>query len=97
MRHPASRRPAMFHPDTRAWWIVQDGQIRFTIGGQEPFIASKGYLVQVPYRNVFSMETVEDTAPWPTSLSAIQKGSGPRLTPTGVTSTWNLQSSGSFC
>ena len=53
--------PAQFHPDTRAWWIVQDGQIRFTIEGQEPFVASKGFMVQVPYRNTFSMETVGDT------------------------------------
>jgi quercetin dioxygenase-like cupin family protein len=58
---PGAKTPRWFHPDTRAWWIVQDGQIRFTIEGQEPFVASKGYLVQVPYRNVYSMETVGDT------------------------------------
>lgn len=57
---PGAKTPRMFHPDNRAWWIVQDGQIRFNIEGQEPFVASKGYLVQVPYRNVFSMETVGD-------------------------------------
>ena len=57
---PGAKTPRQFHPDTRAWWIVQDGQIRFSIEGQEPFVASKGYLVQVPYRNVFSMETVGD-------------------------------------
>lgn len=57
---PGVKTKRMFHPDTRAWWIVQDGQIRFTIEGQEPFIASKGFMVQVPYRNVFSMETVGD-------------------------------------
>ncbi|HSP69120.1 MAG TPA: cupin domain-containing protein, partial [Bryobacteraceae bacterium] len=57
---PGVKTPRQFHPDTRAWWIVQDGQIRFSIEGQEPFVASKGYLVQVPYRNVFSMETVGD-------------------------------------
>ena len=34
------------------------GQIRFHIQGQEPFVASKGWLVQVPYRNVYWMETV---------------------------------------
>ena len=33
------------HPDTREWWVVQDGQNRFTIDGQEPFVAKKGYLV----------------------------------------------------
>jgi mannose-6-phosphate isomerase-like protein (cupin superfamily) len=47
--------------DTREWWIVQDGQIRFTIDGQEPFVASKGFLVQVPYRTMYEMETVGDT------------------------------------
>jgi len=33
---------------TREWWAVQDGQIRFSIDGQAPFVASKGYLVYVP-------------------------------------------------
>jgi len=57
---PGMKTPKQFHPDNRAWWIIQDGQIRFEIEGQEPFIASKGFLVQVPYRNVFSLETVGD-------------------------------------
>ena len=57
---PGEKTPRRFHPDNRAWWIVQDGQIRFSIEGQEPFVASKGFLVQVPHRNVYSMETVGD-------------------------------------
>jgi len=57
---PGESTPAMFYADNRAWWVVQDGQIRFTIDGQEPFVASKGFLVQVPYRVPFSMETVGD-------------------------------------
>jgi len=57
---PGTRTPRRFHPDTRVWWIVQDGQIRFSIEGQEPFVASKGFLVQVPYRNVYSIETIGD-------------------------------------
>src|SRR3984885_11141385 len=57
---PGAKTARQFHPDNRAWWIVQDGQIRFTIEGQEPFVASKGALVQVPYRNIFSLETVGD-------------------------------------
>jgi mannose-6-phosphate isomerase-like protein (cupin superfamily) len=52
--------PRRMHPDTREWWVIQDGQIRFSIDGQEPFVASKGYLVQVPYRTFYSMETVGD-------------------------------------
>lgn len=57
---PGAKTPRRFHPDTRVWWIVQDGQIRFSIEGQQPFVASKGYLVQAPYRTVYSMETVGD-------------------------------------
>jgi mannose-6-phosphate isomerase-like protein (cupin superfamily) len=57
---PGGKTQRRFHPDTREWWVVWDGQIKFNIEGQEPFIASKGYLVQVPYRNVYSMETVGD-------------------------------------
>ncbi|HUQ93980.1 MAG TPA: cupin domain-containing protein [Bryobacteraceae bacterium] len=52
--------PRRMHPDTREWWVIQDGQIRFTIDGQDPFVASKGYLVQVPYRTFYSMETEGD-------------------------------------
>jgi mannose-6-phosphate isomerase-like protein (cupin superfamily) len=55
---PGAKTPREFHPDTRAWWIVQDGQIRFTIEGQEPFVASKGYLVQVPYRTIYTLDGV---------------------------------------
>jgi len=54
------RTPRRFHQDNRAFWIVQEGQIRFTIEGQAPFVASKGFLVQVPKRLVYSMETVGD-------------------------------------
>ncbi len=55
---PGTKTPRMFHPDNRAWWIVEDGQVKFSIEGQDPFIASKGFMVQVPYRNIYSMEVV---------------------------------------
>jgi mannose-6-phosphate isomerase-like protein (cupin superfamily) len=58
---PGAKTPRRFHQDNRAFWIIQDGQIRFTIEGVEPFVASKGFLVQVPKRLVYSMETVGDT------------------------------------
>jgi mannose-6-phosphate isomerase-like protein (cupin superfamily) len=57
---PGGRTPRRMNADTREWWVVQDGQIRFTIDGQQPFVASKGYLVQVPYRTMYTMETVGD-------------------------------------
>lgn len=52
--------PRRMNADTREWWAIQDGQIRFSIDGQAPFVASKGYLVQVPYRTFYTMETVGD-------------------------------------
>ena len=58
---PGESTPTRFYADNRAWWVVQDGQIRFEIDGQEPFVASKGFLVQVPYRVPFRMETVGST------------------------------------
>ena len=57
---PGEKTPRRFHQDHRIWWVVQDGQIRFTIEGQEPFVASKGFLVQVPKRLTYSLETVGD-------------------------------------
>jgi mannose-6-phosphate isomerase-like protein (cupin superfamily) len=57
---PGESTPTKFYADNPAWWVVQDGQIRFTIDGQEPFVASRGFLVQVPYRVPFRMETVGD-------------------------------------
>ena len=57
---PGESTPKRFYADNPAWWVVQDGEIRFTIEGQEPFVAAKGFLVQVPYRIPFRMETVGD-------------------------------------
>lgn len=54
------RTPRRANIDTREWWVIQDGEVRFTIDGLEPFVASKGYLVQVPYRTFYTMETVGD-------------------------------------
>src|SRR5258708_1997100 len=55
---PGSRVERRLHPDTREWWVVMDGQIRFEIEGREPFVASKGAMVQVPRQTIYSMETV---------------------------------------
>ena len=49
-----------FHPDTREWWVVMDGQIRFEIETQEPFVATKGSMIQVPMQTIYAMETVGD-------------------------------------
>src|SRR5262245_1678958 len=57
---PGTKVSKRFHPDTREWWIVMDGQIRFEIEGQQPFVAIKGSMVQVPMQTIYSMETIGD-------------------------------------
>jgi len=57
---PGDKTPRRAHPDTREWWVVWDGEIRFTMDGVPPFVAKKGYLVQVPYRTFYTMETIGD-------------------------------------
>ena len=57
---PGEKTPRRAHPDTREWWVVWDGEIRFTMDGVPPFVAKKGYLVQVPYRTFYTMETIGD-------------------------------------
>src|ERR1700730_91233 len=55
---PGTKVSRRFHPDTRALWVVMEGQIRVEIEGQQPFVATKGSLVQVPMQTIYSMETV---------------------------------------
>ena len=50
--------PMMFYGDDRTFWVVWDGQVRFTIDGETPFVASKGFLVQVPFRVPFKLDVV---------------------------------------
>jgi len=50
----------LFWADDRVYWVVVSGQMKVSIDGVEPFVASKGFLVQVPYRVPYSMETVGD-------------------------------------
>ena len=57
---PGKKTKTLFYADDRIYWVVVSGQMRVTIDGVEPFIASKGFLVQVPYRVPYSMETIGD-------------------------------------
>jgi mannose-6-phosphate isomerase-like protein (cupin superfamily) len=58
---PGTKVSARFHPDTREWWVIMDGEIRFDIEGQDSFIAKKGSMVQVPLQTIYSMEAIGDT------------------------------------
>ena len=55
---PGTKTREQFYADDRNVWVVWGGQIRFTIKGVEPFVAKKGFLVQVPLRVPYSMEVV---------------------------------------
>jgi len=55
---PGEKTKTQFYADDRVEWIVQSGELKVTIEGQQPFVAKKGFLVQVPYRTPYSMETV---------------------------------------
>jgi len=58
---PGTKTKRQFRPDNPIWWVMQAGTVQFNIDGQPPIMATKGFLVQVPYRNVFNMEVVGDT------------------------------------
>ena len=55
---PGSKVSPRFHPDTREWWVILEGEIRFNIEGQEPFVARRRSMIQVPTQTIYSMETV---------------------------------------
>jgi mannose-6-phosphate isomerase-like protein (cupin superfamily) len=55
---PGAKTPRRMNGDTREWWIVWSGTLRFTIEGREPIVATKGVMVQVPYRTLYQIENV---------------------------------------
>ena len=59
---PGATQSARFHPDTREWFGVLEGEVRVSIEGQEPLIAKRGSLVNIPRQTVFSVETIGTAA-----------------------------------
>lgn len=57
---PGRKTPRRMNGDTREWWIVQSGTLKFTVEGREPLVATKGFMVQVPYRTLYQIENVGD-------------------------------------
>jgi len=51
---PGSKVSPRFHPDTREWWVILEGEIRFNIEGQEPFVARRRSMVQAPTQPIYS-------------------------------------------
>jgi mannose-6-phosphate isomerase-like protein (cupin superfamily) len=59
---PGQKTPRRMNGDTREWWIVQSGTLKFTVEGREPVMATKGFMVQVPYRTLYQIENVGSEA-----------------------------------
>src|SRR5215475_1274325 len=57
---PGTKTKRQFQPDNPIWWVMQDGTVQFNIEGQQPIKATKGFLVQAPYRNIYNMEVIGD-------------------------------------
>lgn len=55
------RTPELAYPDNRTAIIVWSGQLRVSIAGQAPFVAGKGFEIDVPLRQPFTLETVGAT------------------------------------
>ncbi len=55
---PGEKTQKHFFADDRIFWVVQAGRMRVHIDGQPAFEASPGFLVQVPYRTVYSIESL---------------------------------------
>ena len=57
---PGSKVERRFHPDTREWFAVVDGELRVDIEGQSAFTATRGSLVNIPRQTIYSLETIGD-------------------------------------
>jgi quercetin dioxygenase-like cupin family protein len=55
---PGTKLSRRFHPDTREWFAVVEGEVRVEIEGQEPFTATRGSLVNIPRQTMYSVETL---------------------------------------
>jgi mannose-6-phosphate isomerase-like protein (cupin superfamily) len=59
---PGTRIAPLMHPDTREFYAVVEGQVRFTLEGQsDPILATRGSIVNIPRRTVYSAEVVGST------------------------------------
>lgn len=57
---PGRKTKPAFYADDRMVFIVWDGQLRVSVVGKEPFVATKGLMVNIPARHIFTLETVGD-------------------------------------
>lgn len=64
-----TKTPRILHPDTRTWWVIVEGEVRFEIEGTDPLIAKKGSIVQVPMQTAFSYEAAKPSLIFETNIA----------------------------
>ena len=55
---PGSKTSRLFHPDTREWFAIVEGEVRVEIEGQEPVTATRGSLINIPRQTFYTVETL---------------------------------------
>ena len=55
---PGTKTTKLFHPDTREWFGVVEGDVRVEIEGQEPITATRGSLINIPRQTIYTVETI---------------------------------------
>lgn len=78
---PGTKVARRFHPDTREWFAVVEGEVRVEIEGQPPFTATRGALVNIPRQTIYSLETIGSA---PSLRFAVNVARAKTLFPQGV-------------
>ena len=69
-------------PDDRIIFIVREGALKVSIDGYEPFTATKGFMVNVPFRHMY---TLESTGTVPALRFEVRQVGSTPIYPTDVT------------
>lgn len=55
---PGTKITPRMRPDTREFFVVVEGEMRFTLEGQEPIMAKRGSVVNIPKKTMYSAEVI---------------------------------------
>lgn len=79
---PGTKTDKRFHPDTREWFAVVEGELKVDIEGQPAIAARRGSLINVPRQTMDAVETVGDA---PSLRFVVNVAGAKRLYPQEVT------------
>jgi quercetin dioxygenase-like cupin family protein len=79
---PGTKTDPRFHPDTREWFAVVEGELTVSIEGQASIAAARGSLVNIPRQTIYSIET---TGAKPSLIFAVNVARAKTLYPREVT------------